>query len=329
MSAATLPAEWAPHDAVWIGFPSHADLWGDDLASAQDEVAAFAGAVFAGGAGERVILVADNDAAAETARALAGDFATISTQRFGDVWLRDTGAIIVRDPDGQHIALHHKTNGWGGKYDLAHDDSIGARLALEYGLRVIEHDWIFEGGAVDIDGDGLGVTTTQCLLNPNRNPGLSRADIESRLRAELGITRLLWLGHGLLNDHTDGHVDNIARFVAPGVLAIPLPADDDPNADVFIDARARAKAFGLTLADIPSLGRLEGADGQQLPASYMNFVIGNATVVVPQHGAASDGAAVTAIAKLFPDRATIGLCAKAILTGGGAFHCISQQVPAL
>jgi len=321
------PAEWMPHEAVWIGFPSHADLWLEDLEPAQVEVAAFARAVHAEGKGEQVILVADNDAAAAQARALVGDAAIVHTQPFGDIWLRDTGAIIVRDSAGHRAALHHKTNGWGGKYDLEHDDSIGARLAADYGVRVVERDWIFEGGAIDVDGAGLAVTTEQCLLNPNRNPGMTRNEIEARLATELGITRTLWLGDGLVNDHTDGHVDNLARFVAPNVLAIPLPADDDPNAQVFNDARARAVAFGVTVVDIPSLGRLEGEDGLPLPASHMNFYIGNASVVVPTYGAPSDDAAVAAIAKLFPTRQTVGRRANAILTGGGSFHCISQQVP--
>lgn len=320
-------AEWAPHDAVWIGFPSHAELWVDDLEPAQEEVAAFARAVYANGAGEQVILVADNDVAAAQARALVGDAAIVRTQPFGDIWLRDTGAIVVRDQSGHHAALHHKTNGWGGKYDLEHDDSIGARLAVDYGVRVVERDWVFEGGAIDVDGAGLAVTTEQCLLNPNRNPTLTRADIEARLAADFGITRTLWLGEGLVNDHTDGHVDNLARFVGPNVLAIPLASADDPNAQVFNDARARAAAFGVTVVDIPSLGRLEGEDGLPMPASHMNFYIGNTSVVVPTYAAASDDAAVAAIAALFPTRKTVGLSANAILTGGGSFHCISQQVP--
>ncbi len=322
-------AEWAPHVAVWIGFPSHPELWLDDLAPAQAEVAAFARAIHADGTGESVILVAHNDVAAAQARQLVGHAAIVHTQPFGDIWLRDTGAIVVRDAQGSHVALHHKTNGWGGKYDLPHDDSIGARLAADYGSRVIERDWIFEGGAIDVDGAGLAVTTEQCMLNPNRNPSLSRADIEARFAAELGITRTLWLGDGLLNDHTDGHVDNLARFVAPGVLAIPRPANGDPNADVFNDARASALAFGVDVVELPSLGRLEAEDGLPLPASYMNFFIGNVAVVVPTYGAPSDEVAVAAIAKLFPTRKTVGLRANAILTGGGSFHCISQQIPAL
>ena len=189
-------------------------------------------------------------------------------------------------------------------------------------------DWVLEGGAIDVDGTGLAVTTEQCLLNPNRNPGMSKADVETRLREQLGIERLLWLGDGLLNDHTDGHVDNLARFVAEGTLAIPVPTGtDDPNQQAYADARYRAEAFGLKVKPLPSVGRLE-RDGEIVPASYMNFYIGNEAVVVPTYGAANDEAAVAAVQALFPDRKAIGFRADHVLTGGGSFHCISQQVPA-
>lgn len=321
------PAEWAPHDAVWIGFPSHPDLWEDDLEPARGEVVEFARAVHSGGRGERVILVAADEASADRARELAGDAADVIIEPFGDIWLRDTAPIIVSGAKGR-AATDFLFNWWGGKYDLAGDDSIGARLAGRTGFELRKGDWIFEGGAIDLDGTGLAVTTEQCLLNPNRNPGLSRQAIELRLAAGLGIDRLLWLGEGLANDHTDGHVDNLARFVAEGVIAIPVPAgDDDPNAAIYADAKARAEAFGLTVAAIPSPGAVE-RDGEIIPASYMNFYIGNAAVVVPLYGADNDEAAVAAIAGLFPTRNVVGFRADHILTGGGSFHCISQQIPA-
>jgi len=325
------PAEWEPHASVWIGFPSDPELWEDDLAPAQAEVAAFANAVAADGAGEVVHLVAANGEAARAAAALAGAGVVIETAPFGDIWLRDTGPIIVDAGDGQGksqaLALDFGFNGWGGKYDLAHDDTIGAALAGAAAIPVTTCDWIFEGGAIDIDGTGLVVTTEQCLLNPNRNPALSRTDIEARLAADLGLTRVLWLGDGLANDHTDGHVDNLARFVGPNRLALPVPAgDDDPNAAVYADARARAEAFGVEVVAIPSPGTVI-RDEEIVPASYMNFYIGNAAVVVPLYGAENDDAAVAAIAAIFPDRKVVGLRADHILTGGGSFHCISQQVP--
>jgi agmatine deiminase len=319
------PAEWTPHEAVWIGFPSHAELWEDDLAFAQEEVAAFARAVHAGGRGETVVLVANDDQAAEAAVDLAGDTAEVTVQPFGDIWLRDTGAIITLGPDGRRAA-RFGFNWWGGKYHLSGDEGVGARLAEAAGFAVDRHDWVLEGGAIDVDGSGLAVTTEQCLLNPNRNPGLLRVDIERRLADALGIDRLLWLGDGLANDHTDGHVDNLARFVGPNRLAIPEPAEDDPNTAIYADAAARAEAFGVELVRLPSPGLIE-VDGEAIPASYMNFYIGNAAVVVPIYGAPNDAAAVEAVQALFPDRIAVGLRADHILTGGGSFHCISQQVP--
>ena len=320
------PPEWAPHDSVWIGFPNHAGLWEDDLAPAQAEVAAFARAVHADGRGERVLLVANDEHAASTAREVAGSVAEVVTEPFGDVWLRDTGAIVLNGPQGRRAA-RFGFNWWGGKYHLPGDEAVGARLARAAGLAVETHDWVLEGGAIDVDGTGLAVTTEQCLLNPNRNPGLLRADIERRLQNDLGIDRLLWLGEGLANDHTDGHVDNLARFVAPGRIAVPEPAGvDDPNAAIYLDAADRARAFGLEVVALPSVGTVV-RDGEIVPASYMNFYIGNAAVVVPVYGAPNDDAAVAGIGALFPGRIAVGLRADHLLTGGGSLHCISQQVP--
>ena len=320
------PPEWDRHDAVWIGFPSAADLWLDDLDGAQEQVAAFANAVHADGKGETVRLICANDVAAGRARALA-PAAEIHLIPFFDIWLRDTGPLVVRDGP-QRVALDYRGNGWGGKYPSPLDDAIGGLLAASAALTREPRQMILEGGAIDVDGAGLLVTTEQCLLNPNRNPLMSRADIEAQFRLDLGVERVLWLGEGLAGDHTDGHVDNLARFVAPGVLALPEPdGPDDPNADVYGDAWARAAAFGVEVVPLPSPGRIEG-DGEVMAASYMNFYIGNAAVVVPVHGVANDDAAVRAVQALFPDRLVVALPTDHILTGGGSFHCISQQVPA-
>lgn len=314
--------EWAPHKAVWIGFPSHPELWENDLDQAREEVAAFAAAVHADGTGEQVLLVAADKEAAAAARELA-PFAEVVVEPFGDIWLRDTGPIIA----GDSVAHDFMFNGWGGKYDLPGDDDIGRRLAAQRGNTVESHAWVLEGGAIDGDGTGVVVTTEQCLLNPNRNPDLSRAEIEARLDADLGYDRVLWLGDGLLNDHTDGHVDNLARFVGEGRLALPVAGENDPNWPVYQQAADRARAFGVEVVPVPSPGRVL-RDGEVIPASYMNFYIGNAAVVVPVYGAPDDDAAVAAIQAIFPDRKVVGLRADAILTGGGSFHCISQQIPA-
>jgi len=319
------PPEWAPHEAVWIGFPSDPELWLGDLKPAEREVAAFAEAVHAGGKGEKVRLVAAHEGAAETARALA-PFANVIVEPFGDIWLRDTGPIVLGSGKRQR-AQGFGFNGWGGKYELDGDEDIGERLARSAGLPFAKADWVLEGGAIDGDGSGTAITTEQCLLNPNRN-SLSRDEVEQRLHRDLNIERVVWLGSGLLNDHTDGHVDNLARFVAPGRVAIPTAAKDDPNGAAYKDAARRLRATKLDVVTLPSPGRVTDEDGDIIPASYMNFYIGNAAVVVPQYGAANDQAAVDVVQALFPDRVAIGLRADHILTGGGSFHCISQQVPA-
>jgi len=317
--------EWAPHEAVWIGFPSDPALWLGDLDEAEREVAAFAEAVHAGGAGEKVRLVAANDGAGAKARKLA-PFAEVVVEPFGDIWLRDTGPIVLGSGEGR-LAQGFGFNGWGGKYELEGDQDIGERLAAAAKLPFSKSDWVLEGGAIDGDGSGTIVTTEQCLLNPNRNT-LTREQVEARLLEDLGFERVVWLGAGLLNDHTDGHVDNLARFVAPGRVAIPAPTSDDPNAAVYRDAAQRLREARLDIVTLPSPGRVLGEDGDVIPASYMNFYIGNAAVVVPQYGVPNDGAAVDVVEALFPGRVAIGLRADHILTGGGSFHCISQQVPA-
>ena len=321
-----LPPEWHPQDWLWIGFPHDADEWPGILARAQEQIAAFANAVAESGQPVRLLV---RDAANEMrARALTSAAVTLERRHYGAVWLRDTGPLVVTD-GAERAARRFAFNGWGGKFLMDGDQTIGAQLAADAGLAVTTADWILEGGAIDGDGTGLVVTTEQCLLNPNRNPQLSRREIEARLAADLGLDRVLWLGDGLAGDHTDGHVDNLARFVAPGVLALPVATGaDDPNAAIYADARARARAFGVEVRDVPSPGRITSGDRVE-PASYMNFAVTTHLVVVPTFGSPHDGDGVAAIAPLFPGRATIGLAADAVLAGGGGFHCASQQMPSV
>ena len=321
-----MPPEWHPQQSLWVGFPHLADEWPGYFERAQEQIAAFASAVAE--SGQKVRLLVRDEANRARAASLCSARVRLEVRRYGDVWLRDTGPLVVKR-DGTLVARRFGFNGWGGKYLMDGDQEVGAELARDAGLAVETADWVLEGGALDTDGTGLVVTTEQCLLNPNRNPDLARADIEARLDRDLGFDRVLWLGDGLINDHTDGHVDNLARFVAPGVLALPrATGPDDPNAAIYADAKARAQAFGLIVREVPSPGRIV-TDGRIEPASYMNFAVTTHLVVVPIYGSPHDVDGVAAIAELFPDRDAIGLMADAVLAGGGSFHCASQQMPTL
>jgi agmatine deiminase len=315
---------------MWIGFPSHADLWEEDLAPAQAEVAALAKAL-AGSGGERVKLLVGDAAALPQANELLDGVAGVEVIAgdFGDVWLRDTGPIFVSPGE----AAVFRFNGWGGKYVLDGDESVPDQIGA--GVLLTRHDIVLEGGALDHDGQGTVLTTRQCLLNPNRNLGWREGDAERALAEALGARKVLWLGDGLMNDHTDGHVDNLARFVAPGVVACPAAfGEDDPNAGVY--AKAAETLAGMTDAEgrklevvrIPSPGRVMDADHRVSPASHMNFIVANKAVIAPIYDCRAGAWAVEALEVLFPRHEVVGLTSRALLTGGGSFHCISQQEPA-
>jgi len=334
MTIAPIPAEWTPHRAMWVGWPSHAELWQEDLEEAQNEVEALVLALAEAGR-EKVKLMVGNEEALEPARArFAGvKGVEIIAGRFGDIWLRDTGPIFGADSTSANAFTF---NGWGGKYDLPYDDTVADQIGEQTGVAITRHDFILEGGAVDHDGEGTVLTTRQCVLNTNRNEGWTEEKAEAALASALGAKKVIWLGDGLLNDHTDGHVDNLARFVAPGVVACPIAfGEDDPNADVY-DETARilsestdAAGRQIKVLRIPSPGLVKDEDGEAIPASHMNFLIGNGSVVVPTYG--NDIAArmaCEALATVYPDHKIIPSPSIAILTGGGSFHCISQQEPA-
>ncbi len=331
-----VPAEWAPHRAMWVGFPSHAEWWAESLAPAQAEVAALVRAL-AGPGRETVRLMTGTDAGEAAARALLSDVpgVEIVAGRFGDIWLRDTGPIFSAGPDG-YEARAFRFNGWGGKYELEHDDTVSTQIAEASGDPLVMHDFVLEGGAVDHDGIGTILTTGQCVLNSNRNVGWSQAIAETALAEALGARKVLWLGDGLANDHTDGHVDNLARFVAPGVVVCPVAfGRGDVNGDAYDDAARRLAAMTdadgnpLKVVRLPSPGWIESHEGGAAPASHMNFIIANGAVIMPVYepGQAAD-LAMGALKSVFPDREIIGLPSNAILTGGGSFHCITQQEPA-
>jgi agmatine deiminase len=327
-----IPAEWSPHRALWLGYPSHPDVWEDHLDSARLEVSALARAL-AGPGEERVRLLVCGDEAEQDARHRLQDSPGVEYVRgdFGDIWLRDTGPLFASD--GR--ALSFAFNGWGGKYQLEGDEAVAAQLAAAAGAPLVPHDFVLEGGSLDHDGHGTVLTTRQCLLNPNRNPGWSQPTAEAALAGALGVRKVLWLGDGLKNDHTDGHVDNLARFVAPGVVACPIAwGRADPNADVYdetarlLSAMTDARGAPLQVMRIPSPGWTVNAEGDMVPASHMNFIIANRAVICPLYDERAGAFAMDALSSLFPERQVIGLPSRAILTGGGSFHCITQQEPA-
>lgn len=334
------PAEWAPHASVWLAWPSHAELWQENLADTQAEFVALCEAIVdrdpqsGSPRGESLdVLVPTADAKSAAEKALGHLPARFHQVPFGDIWLRDTAPIFVTNGK-ETAAACFRFNSWGEKYNLPHDSEVSLNVAKKSGLRAFEFPFVLEGGSVEVDGEGTCLTSEQCLLNPNRNPGLSREDLEARLKEALGVSKVLWVRDGLLNDHTDGHIDTIARFSAPGVVLCAEPSGaDDPNFEVLnqiagdLESMTDARGRKLRVVRVPSPGRVRDEDGSIMPASYLNFYIGNSTVVVPTYGSHYDTLAVAAIAKEFPGRRVVGSSAKSILTGGGAFHCISQQQP--
>lgn len=328
-------AEWFPHEACWLAWPSHEKEWGPDLEAAQAEFVQLCRAISAGESGERLeILVLDEAGKTAAAQAIGVEGARFHIIPFGDIWLRDIGPIFRREPGGKLAAVRFDFNGWGEKYVFPGDAEVATNIIKLLDVPEFYFPVVVEGGALEFDGEGTCLTTRSCLLNPNRNPNASEAEIEAILERAFGVSKVLWLNQGLLNDHTDGHIDTLARFVAPGTVLCMAPVEsDDPNQEVlaeiardlseFTDARGRR----LEVHQIPSPGRILNDWGEVMPASYMNFYIANNSVVVPTYGSPQDDVAVAEIARFFPNRRTVGLPSKAILTGGGSFHCITQEQP--
>jgi len=328
-----MPAEWAPHSAVWTAWPHDPEQWLEGLAAPQRALMAMVAAIVDLDGdrprGERVELLVRDAADEAAARALLGKAAVgvrFHQAHYGDVWLRDTGPIFVTRR-GEVSAARFRFDGWGGKYLMEGDPEVSARVMAWTGVRGAAYDFVLEGGAIEVDGEGVLLTTKQCLLGGARNPGIDQAALEARLRWALGARRIVWLDRGLLNDHTDGHIDTIARFIAPGVVACMEPGTDDPNRDAMLGIISDLRAAKLEVVTVPSPGTVEDAAGNLMPASYMNFYIANTTVVIPTYGVAADQAAVAAIAKMFPGRRAVALDGKSVVVGGGAFHCSTQQQP--
>ena len=336
MNTVLLPHESRRAAAVFTCWPAAADLWEDDLHPAQDEFGAFLRAYRQGGPGgadlDLTVFAATAQAEASARQAL-GARARILRQAYGDVWTRDTGPVFL-ERAGERFAARFRFNGWGGKYLLDGDADLAQVIARDAGARLVDVDLVAEGGALEFDGEGTVLTTRQCLLNSNRNPGLSEPQVEARLKDALGVEKVLWIDEGLVADHTDGHIDNIVRFVRPGVVICQQPwGDDDPQARILTDIARQlhrmtdARGRRLQVHTIPSPGRVVDADGEIMPASYMNWVIGPRNLVVPVYGTPSQAAALQRLRGLFTELRVAGVSARAILSGGGAFHCVTCHVP--
>ncbi len=342
-----MPAEWEEHEAVWLAWPNDKELWGDALEATQKEFAALCAAIADVDPatkevrGEQLkILVPDEKTQHDAKEALSGLSAAFFKIPFGDIWLRDTAPLFLANEDGEIAPVRFSFNGWGEKYVLKNDSEVSANISAAWKKESSSHSsqfvfkQILEGGSVDFDGEGTCLTTRQCLLNPNRNPKMDQEAVEYFLEESLGVEKTLWLGDGLRNDHTDGHIDTIARFSEPGtILCMKASGKDDPNAERYMQMQKElsqmtdAQGRKINVKLIPSPGLIVNENNDIVPASYLNFYIANTTVIVPIYGSKYDQEALAEIAKCFPERKTVGLMALSILGGGGAFHCITQQQP--
>ncbi len=332
-----LPAEWEPHERTAMCWPARVDMWGDVYADAEAAHAEVANAI---ARFEPVTMLA-SPRAAERAAARCGPGVEVVEQAIDDSWFRDSGPIYVADDAGDRVATDWRFNSWGGKF-LPYDDDAAAarRFAERRGDPVRSIDMVFEGGSITGDGDGTLVTTTQCLMHPNRNPTMTRTAVEATLGAELGAERIIWLPYGLsLDDDTDGHVDNVAAFAAPGRLV--LQGCDDPDEDDWlrldVDRRvaqgaldARGRALDVVVVPVLPFAEIDrGAGPERVVVPYLNHYLGNGFVLIPVCGHAADADMVAVIAEQYPGREAIALDVGAILAaGGGGIHCITQQLPA-
>jgi agmatine deiminase len=335
------PGEWEPHEATWLAWP-HDPVTFPDLPPVER---AWAEMIVHLTKGETVHLLLKDDAEETRAkRLLRGrhDPRRLALHRHAtvDVWIRDYGPLFVKTSRGLRI-LDFRFNAWGGKYPpLARDDRMPEFAAERLGVPLEKVDFVLEGGAVDFDGRGTVMTTEGCLLHPNRNPGLDRRGVEGVLRRWFGVRRVLWLGRGIEGDDTDGHVDDVARFVAPRtVVACVEPDPADPNHAILEDNLARLRgakdALGRTLRVVPlpmpepveEENPVPGHEAFRAPASYANFYVANRVVLVPVFKQKRDAEALRILRGLFPRRRVHGIDCRAVVGGNGALHCVTQQQP--
>ncbi len=326
-----MPAEWERHAATWVVWPHSADTWPGCLAEAQVEFETLVRALVES---ERVhILVQDDDLARDVAARLRDLEPSVHLHHVvtDDAWLRDIGPTFVEDAARGTLAIDWEFNAWGGKYPpWSRDDAAAEHVASLAGVPRVRADLVAEGGSLEVDGLGTLIATEATLVDERRNPGRKRGDIERSFTALLGVTRFVWLDGCIEGDDTDGHVDEIARFVAPGRVVCARATDPgDANHDPLERCRSRLlQEPDLEVIDLP-LPQPIDADGQRLPASYANFYLTNGAVLVPTFDTASDEPALALLAHLFPTRRALPIPSRTLLRGLGSVHCLTQQQPEL
>lgn len=328
------PAEWQPHAATITGWPFDDDYWEGYLMAARADFARLIGAI---ARFEPVYVVCRDAEVRQSAQAaLSGCAGTITLLELcvDDVWLRDSGPLWVRNPQGQLLATDWRFNAWGGKYRWQHDQHVARALAQKMETPAISIDCVMEGGALDINSQGVCLTTRQCLLNPNRNPALNQAQIEAYLKDYLGVTGVIWLGDGLEGDKTDGHIDTITRWVNDTTIITSVcedPADSNyapmqENLAILRNVR-QSNGHPYTLIELPLPRKRMVVADERLPLTYANFYIGNGFVVMPTYNDANDARASAILQAAFPQHTVIPLPSEGLITGGGSFHCVTQQLP--
>lgn len=328
----TMPPEWTRHERTLMAWPCRRELWGGQLGAAKAESAGVANAI---AAFEPVTMVVRDAVDHAEARAALDGNVEVVVRPVDDSWLRDCGPIFVVDhveEPSRRVGVHFGFNAWGDKFEgYENDQAIGRFLTELVGSEVVRAPLILEGGSIGVDGTGTLITTEQCLLNPNRNPSMDRGEIEQHLKDYLGVSKVVWLEKGLVEDKdTDGHVDLIAAFTKPGTVLLQRAAADNPNHDNMARNREIAVAAGLEVIDFDPLAYAQ-VDGEEVVASYMNFYVGEKFVIVPIAGQAElDAVALDAIGRAYEGgKEIIGVPGVVHAFGGGGPHCITQQVPAL
>jgi len=332
----SMPAEWAKHESTWLSWPKNPLTFPPAIVSKVE--AAYVEMIDALGRGERVDLLVDDERTEDRVRSmLSSKSVTFRRIKSADVWIRDYGPIFAKGGRGQAVAATKwEFNAWGSKYDdLLSDNATGLEVARSTGLRVFETGVVLEGGSIDVNGRGTLLTTEQCLLNKNRNPQLGKAQIEGLLHDYLGAESVVWLGSGVAGDDTDGHVDDIARFVNEDtVVCMTEPDREDANHAALKRDNAMLSRYrdeeGHRFEVVPiEMPREVDADGGRLPASYANFYIGNSAVLVPVFGdSRRDGAALETLSEFFHGRRIVPVDCRELVYGFGGIHCVSQQQPA-